>query len=219
MVEVEGGTFMMGATPEQGDEVWDREKPVHEVTLSGFNIGQTEVTQELWQAVMGDNPSDHTGDLQCPVDQVSWVDCIEFISKLNELTGKSFRLPTEAEWEFAARGGTRSMGFKYAGSNDIDAVAWYKDNSNSITHTVGSKAPNELGLYDMSGNVWEWCQDWFDNYSSSAQTDPTGPATGTICVYRGGGWSNNASYSRVSSRSGRNPTNVFTNVGLRLALD
>jgi formylglycine-generating enzyme required for sulfatase activity len=225
MVSVNGGTFTMGATDEQGDDALDREKPAHQVTLSSYRIGETEVTQELWVAVMGSNPSNFSSrngypeNLSLPVEYVSWNSCQTFISKLNELTGEHFRLPTEAEWEFAARGGTRSMGFKYAGSNDIDAVAWYKDNSNSITHTVGSKAPNELGLYDMSGNVWEWCQDWFDNYSSSAQTDPTGPATGTICVYRGGGWSNSASYSRVSSRSGRNPTNVFINIGLRLALD
>ena len=225
MVSVNGGTFTMGATAEQGSDALDREKPAHQVTLSSYRIGETEVTQELWMAVMGSNPSNfssrngYSENLSLPVEHVSWNSCQSFISKLNEMTGEHFRLPTEAEWEFAARGGTRSMGFKYAGSNDIDAVAWYKDNSNSITHTVGSKVPNELGLYDMSGNVWEWCQDWYDDYPSSAQTDPTGPATGTICVYRGGGWSNNASYSRVSSRSGRNPTNVFTNVGLRLALD
>ena len=225
MVTIEGGTFTMGATDEQGDDALDREKPAHQVTLSSYRIGETEVTQELWVAVMGSNPSNFSSqngypeNLSLPVEHVSWNSCQSFISKLNELTGEHFRLPTEAEWEFAARGGTRSMGFKYAGSNDIDVVAWYKDNSNSITHTVGSKVPNELGLYDMSGNVWEWCQDWFDNYSSSAQTNPTGPATGTSCVFRGGGWSNSASYSRVSSRSGRNPTNVFTNIGLRLALD
>ena len=225
MVSVNGGTFTMGATDEQGDDALDREKPAHQVTLSSYRIGETEVTQELWVAVMGSNPSNFSSrngypeNLSLPVEYVSWNSCQTFISKLNELTGEHFRLPTEAEWEFAARGGTRSMGFKYAGSNDIDDVAWYKDNSNSITHAVGSKAPNELGLYDMSGNVWEWCQDWYDDYPSSAQTDPTGPATGTICVYRGGGWSNNASYSRVSSRSGRNPTNVFINIGLRLALD
>ena len=147
MVTIEGGTFTMGATDEQGDDALDREKPAHQVTLSSFRIGETEVTQELWEAVMGSNPSNFSSrngypeNLSLPVEYVSWNSCQTFISKLNELTGEHFRLPTEAEWEFAARGGTRSMGFKYAGSNDIDAVAWYKDNSNSITHTVGSKAP------------------------------------------------------------------------------
>ena len=219
MVEVEGGTYMMGATPEQGDEVWDREKPVHEVTLSGFNIGQTEVTQELWQAVMGANPSDHTGDLQRPVDQVSWVDCIAFISNLNQLTGKSFRLPTEAEWEYAARGGSKSKGYRYAGGNDMDVVSWYIDNSDNTTHPVATKAPNELGLYDMTGNVWEWCNDWYHRYTADAQVDPMGQATGTNRVLRGGCWNGDANYNRISFRDNFTPTGSNSSGGLRLVLD
>lgn len=174
MVWVEGGTFRMGATSEQGSDAWGGEKPVHSVTLSGYYIGKTEVTQALWKAVMGSNPSEFKGD-NLPVEQVSWDDCQEFIRKLNSLTGQHFRLPTEAEWEFACRGGNNSCGYKYSGSNDIDNVAWYFDNSGHKTHPVGTKAQNELGIYDMSGNVWEWCSDWYGNYSSGAQTNPKGP--------------------------------------------
>lgn len=219
MVTVDGGTFTMGATDEQGSDFNANERPVHQVTLSDYKIGQTEVTQELWQAVMGSNPSNFTGDLQRPVDKVSWNDCQEFISKLNQLTGKSFRLPTEAEWEFAARGGKLSQGFKYAGSNTVDDVAWYKDNSESMTHPVATKAPNELGLYDMSGNVFEWCHDWFGNYSGDAQTNPTGPTSGTYRSCRGGGWGYNDTYCRVSYRSYHSMTSRYDRIGLRLALD
>ncbi|MBQ0015371.1 MAG: formylglycine-generating enzyme family protein, partial [Bacteroidales bacterium] len=150
MVEVSGGTFKMGATSEQGSDAWNDEKPVHNVTLSSYYIGLTEVTQELWQAVMGSNPSYFKG-LYRPVENVSWDDCQTFISRLNSLTGKNFRLPTEAEWEFAARGGTKSRGYKYSGSNTLDDVAWHVGNSGDKTHDVGTKAPNELGIYDMSG--------------------------------------------------------------------
>ena len=165
MVEVRGGTFRMGATSEQGSDACDWEKPVHSVTLSGYNIGKTEVTQELWQAVMGSNPSRFKGD-NMPVECVSWDDCQEFIRKLNSLTSQNFRLPTEAEWEFACRGGNNSRGYKYSGSNYIDNVAWYDGNSGDKTHPVATKSPNELGIYDMSGNVWEWCNDWGGGYSS-----------------------------------------------------
>ncbi len=218
MVEVEGGTFTMGATSEQGSDARDGEKPAHQVTLSSYSIGQTEVTQELWQAVMGSNPSSFTGDLQRPVERVSWNDCQTFISKLNQLTGKNFRLPTEAEWEYAARGGNRSQGYKYAGSNNIGDVAWYTSNSASTTHAVATKAPNELGLYDMSGNVREWCQDWNGSYSSAAQTDPAGPATGSSRVNRGGIWYSNARDCRVSHRGSTSPSNASIYLGLRLAL-
>ena len=226
MVEVEGGTFTMGATAEQGSDAWDDEKPAHQVTLSSYSIGQTEVTQELWQAVMGSNPSRFTGNLQRPVEQVSWNDCQTFISKLNQMTGKNFRLPTEAEWEYAARGGNQSRGYKYAGSDNIDDVAWYRYNIPSQssgmagygTQTVATKAPNELGLYDMSGNVLEWCQNWYDSYSSDAQTDPTGPASGSSRVFRGGSWFHFAGYSRVSCRNGNAPSSTSSNLGLRLAL-
>ncbi len=229
MVEVAGGTFTMGATAEQGGNVFDEEKPAHEVTLSSYCIGQTEVTQALWQAVMGSNPSyissrnNYATNLQRPVEFVSWDDCQTFITKLNQLTGKTFRLPTEAEWEFAARGGNRSQGYKYSGSNNPDDVAWYWFNIPSLegygtTQTVATKAPNELGLYDMSGNVWEWCQDLYDRYSSDAQTNPVGPSTGYGRVFRGGSWLNDAYTCRVSPRAGYAPTNRTDCIGLRLAL-
>ena len=185
MVFVEGGTFKMGAK----GKVPLNEKPAHQVTLTSFSIGRYEVTQEEWQAVIGSNPSYFKGAKR-PVESVSWNDCQEFIRKLNAMTGKHFRLPTEAEWEYAARGGNRSRGYKYAGSNDLNSVAWYEDNSGNQTHEVGSKQPNELGLYDMSGNVTEWCQDWYDSkyYSSSPQSNPQGPSSGTYYrVIRGGG--------------------------------
>ncbi len=218
MVAVEGGTFTMGATAEQGSDPWDREEPAHQVTLSSYSIGETEVTQELWQAVMGSNPSDRTSDLQRPVEQVSWDDCQKFITKLNQMTDKKFRLPTEAEWEYAARGGNRSKGYKYAGSNNLDDVAWYDSNSGSATHPVATKAPNELGLYDMSGNVWEWCQDWFGSYSSTAQTNPTGSASGSYRIERGGGRDSYDRVCRVSFRNLMEPSFTYLSLGLRLAL-
>lgn len=219
MVKVQGGTFMMGATPEQGNEVRDNEKPVHQVTLSDYIIGQTEVTQELWLAVMGENPSHHTGDLKRPVDQVSWEDCQRFITQLNQLTGKTFRLPTEAEWEYAARGGNKSEGYMFAGSNVMDLVAWYKANSGNTTHPVATKAPNELGLYDMTGNVWEWCYDWYKRYTEEPQVNPTGPATGNNRVLRGGCWNGGGNYNRISYRDNFTPTGSNSSGGLRLVLD
>ena len=218
MVKVEGGTFQMGATSEQGSDAYDWEKPVHSVTLPDYYIGQTQVTQELWEAVMGSNPSYFKGDNQCPVENVSWNDCQEFIEKLNRLTGKNFRLPTEAEWEYAARGGNKSKGYKYSGSNDADAVAWYYDNSGSKTHPVATKQSNELGLYDMSGNVWEWCQDWYGKYSSHSQSNPKGANTGSIRVLRGGSWFFKARSVRVSNRIINTPDYRNTNDGLRLVL-
>jgi formylglycine-generating enzyme required for sulfatase activity len=218
MVPVEGGTFMMGATPEQGDNVNDYEKPAHQVTLSSYAIGETEVTQKLWEAVMGNNPSYFKGDLTRPVEWVSWNDCQTFITKLNQMTGEHFRLPTEAEWEFAARGGNKSQGYKYAGSNSIDEVAWYSGNSYGTTYPVAYKLPNELGLYDMSGNVFEWVQDWDGNYSSEAQTNPTGPASGYYRMDRGGSWDQSAECSRVSFRAYGEQTGTIYRIGLRLAL-
>ena len=219
MVKVQGGTFMMGATPEQGSEVRDNEKPVHQVTLSDYIIGQTEVTQELWLAVMGENPSHHTGDLKRPVEQVSWEDCQRFITQLNQLTGKTFRLPTEAEWEYAARGGNKSEGYMFAGSNVMDLVAWYNANSGNTTHPVATKAPNELGLYDMTGNVWEWCYDWYKRYTEEPQVNPTGPATGNNRVLRGGCWNGGGNYNRISYRDNFTPTGSNSSGGLRLVLD
>ena len=217
MVRVEGGTFRMGATSEQKDEAWDREKPVHSVTLSGYYIGKTEVTQVLWEAVMGINPSRFKGDY-LPVENVSWDDCQEFIRKLNSMTGQNFRLPTEAEWEFACRGGNNSRGYKYSGSNNLGSVAWYDGNSGNKTHPVGTKAPNELGIYDMSGNVWEWCADWYGDYSSGAQTNPTGPYGGSNRVYRGGSWNYDVGRCRSSNRDFYYPWIRDIILGLRLAL-
>ncbi|MBQ8222990.1 MAG: SUMF1/EgtB/PvdO family nonheme iron enzyme [Bacteroidales bacterium] len=218
MIKVEGGTFQMGATSEQGSDAYDSEYPVHSVTLSDYYIGETEVTQELWQAVMGSNPSYFSGYPQRPVEYVSWNDCQEFITKLNELTGRNFRLPTEAEWEYAARGGNKSRGYKYSGSNTIGNVAWYYDNSSSRTHDVKTKSPNELGIYDMSGNVYEWCQDWYGSYSRGSQTNPTGPSSGSPRVYRGGSWNYFARFCRVSYRDYGNPDYRYYPLGLRLCL-
>ena len=217
MVRVEGGTFRMGATSEQEDEAYSNEKPVHSVTLSSYYIGKTEVTQALWQAVMGSNPSNFKGS-NLPVECVSWNDCQEFIKKLNRLTGRNFRLPTEAEWEFACRGGNNSCGYKYSGSNKLGSVAWYIGNSGGKTHPVGTKAPNELGIYDMSGNVWEWCSDWYADYTSYSQTNPTGPQSGSYRVIRGGCWSNGARGCRSSIRTDNYPTIRYFGLGLRLAL-
>lgn len=215
MIAVQGGTFTMGATSEQTGADSD-ELPTHSVTLSDYYIGETEVTQELWSAVMGSNPSNFTGNMQRPVEKVSWNDCQTFISKLNELTGETFRLPTEAQWEYAARGGNQAQGRLYSGSNTIGDVAWYTSNSSS-THPVKTKAPNELGIYDMSGNVWEWCSDWYGSYSSAAQTDPTGPSTGSYRVYRGGSWFSSASLCRVAFRINFTLSDSGGYLGLRLA--
>ncbi|MBQ7309900.1 MAG: SUMF1/EgtB/PvdO family nonheme iron enzyme [Alistipes sp.] len=214
MVFVKGGMFTMGATSEQGSDADSDETPTHSVTLSDFYIGKYEVTQAQWRAVMGNNPSYFKGD-NLPVECVSWNDIQKFIKKLNAQTGKNFRLPTEAEWEYAARGGNQSRGYKYSGSNDRNN-AWYKDNSSSKTHPVGQKQPNELGIYDMSGNVWEWCQDWYGSYSSSSQTNPTGPSSGSIRVLRGGGWGIFARNCRVSYRSYYSPVFSRDNYGFRL---
>lgn len=233
MVGVEGGTFSMGGTAEQGDDASSSEFPVHQVTLSDFSIGQTPVTQRLWRAVMGKNPSYFSGDLSRPVEKVSWDDCQEFITKLNEMTGKKFRLPTEAEWEFAARGGTLSKGYKYSGSDVLEEVGWCSSNASKTTHPVGLKKANELGLYDMSGNVREWCYDWYGaySYSSTPQVNPTGPETGNVKyddrVLRGGSWNYQATYCRVSARQGARqnraayedaPAYPYNFIGLRLAM-
>ena len=220
MIKVEGGTFSMGATSEQGSHADDDKNPVHSVTLSDYYIGETEVTQELWQAVMGSNPSRFKGDNRRPVESVSWYDCQEFIKKLNQLTGKEFRLPTEAEWEYAARGGKYSRGYKYSGSDNADEVAWYDSNSGSKTHPVKTKKANKLGLYDMSGNVYEWCNDWYgkDYYQNSPQTNPTGPSKGEYRVVRGGSWDHLVRDARVSDRGYDTPDDRSSYGGLRLAL-
>ena len=217
MVKVEAGTFMMGATPEMEKPNSD-EKPLHQVTLiNDYYMGKYKVTQALWEAVMGSNPSYFKGD-NLPVEKVSWNDCQEFISKLNSLTGRKFRLPTEAEWEYAARGGKKSRGYQYSGNSNITDVAWYDGNSGSKTHPVGTKQANELGIYDMSGNVYEWCSDWYGSYSSSSQTNPTGADSGSSRVIRGGCWDGFARFCRLSYR-GRIPPYICSYyLGLRLAL-
>ncbi len=217
MVRVEGGTFTMGATAEQASDAFSDELPTHKVTLSPFLIGKYEVSQTLWLAVMGENPSVNTG-INLPVDNVTWNECQTFITKLNELTGKNFRLLTEAEWEYAARGGNKSKGYKYSGSNNLGDVAWYIDNSNNTSHAMGTKAPNELGIYDMTGNVMEWVSDWKGSYSSGAQTNPTGPDSGTYRVNRGGSYGNVERLSRITNRNSIDPNMSSKTMGLRLCL-
>ena len=241
MVDVEGGTYTRGCTAEQGDDCYDWEKPAHEVTLSSFRIGKYPVTQEQWFEVMGTNPSYFEGD-NLPVESVSWnmiagtegasmeikgITYYEdgFIYQLNQITGKEYRLPTEAEWEYAARGDNQSQVYKYSGSNNVDDVAWYWDNIPSQTEgepgfgtqPVGTKQPNELGIYDMSGNVWEWCADWWSDYTDEALTDPAGPATGSYRVLRGGSWYDNAALARVSYRDHNFPGSINYYFGFRLA--
>lgn len=223
MIFVEGGIFEMGAQnsdpnkPNYDEEAWDREGPVHLVTLSDYYIGETEVTQELWRAVMGYNQSHFNGE-QKPVEQVSWYECKNFINKLNQLTGKNFRFPTEAEWEFAAKGGNESQGYKYSGSNNIDDVAWYSFDGKE-TRIVKNKLPNELGIYDMCGNVMEWCGDLFADYTSEPQTDPTGSSSGTDNIVRGGCCLSNATYCRMTVRSFFNPGGASYGIGFRLAME
>lgn len=224
MKYVKGGTYMMGYTSEQVHGVAN-EKPAHKVTVSDFYIGETEVTQELWLAVMDSAPSTNGGWTEefglgddYPAYRVSWNDALKFIKKLNEMTGKTFRLPTEAEWEYAARGGYKSGGYRYSGSNNIAEVSWYDGNSAEMVHPVKLKKPNELGLYDMSGNVWEWCQDWYETYSSEYQKDPKGPSKGTYHVDRGGAWNRNNKYSRVTARCYDDPGLRNKNLGFRIVM-
>ena len=221
MVRVRGGTFTMGCTKEQGRDCADDEKPAHRVTVSDFSIGTYEVTQQEWRAVMGSNPSNFKNCDACPVENVSWDDIQEFLSRLNAKTGRAYRLPTEAEWEYAARGGSQSRGYKYAGSNSVDEVAWYTSNSGSKTHPVGQKKANELGLYDMSGNVYEWCaDDWHDNYSGAPSTGRAwiDSPRASYRVYRGGSWDTNAQFCRVSCRDSDTPSIRNNILGFRLAL-
>ena len=216
MVSVAGGTFTMGATSEMKG-AWEHELPTHKVTLSGFSIGQTEVTQALWKAVMENNPSHFDGD-NLPVECVSWDDCNAFLSKLDSMTGKNFRFPTEAEWEFAARGGNNSNHTPYSGSGNINDIAWHKGNSGSKTHPVAQMNANELGIYDMCGNVWEWCSDWYGDYSDKAQTNPLGAHKGTLRVLRGGDFNSDARYCRSSYRTGNKPDFRYNGFGFRICL-
>ena len=215
MVFVAGGTFQMGSNSGESDE-----KPIHTVTVSSFFMDKTEVTQAQYKKVMGRNPSGFSGCDDCPVEKVSWHDAVAYANKVGK------RLPTEAEWEYAARGGNKSKGYKYSGSNNLDAVGWYNSNSrpdilsDSKTHPVAQKQPNELGLYDMSGNVWEWCSDLYgsDYYSGSPQNDPQGPNSGTRRVLRGGDWRGLDDYCRVAYRSRSNPGSGSSRRGFRLVL-
>ena len=219
MAYVEGGTFTMGAM--EGDtQANANEKPAHQVTLNyDYYMAQTEVTQALWKTVMGNdnNPSTIKGD-NLPVNNVLWEEAQAFVEKLSQTTGQNFYLPTEAEWEYAARGGKKSKGYLYAGSNKVDEVAWYNSNSGGVTHPVAQKMSNELGIYDMSGNVWEWCSDWLAPYTAEAQLNPTGPATGECHVYHGGGWDHSQSYCRSSHRRITISGYVQQALGLRVVM-
>lgn len=216
MVYVEGGTFTMGNTPLRQDLVFGKEEPKHQVTVSPFFICRYEVTQDVWDAVMGSNYSRVKG-ARLPVSNICWDECQEFVFKLILMTGINFRLPTEAEWEFAARGGNKSRHTEYSGSNSIDSVAWYGYNSGEKVHSVGQKSPNELGLYDMNGNVWEWCYDYYGLYDSAAQIDPKGALNSSTNVTRGGYCLLRAEECRVSSRNGVNPAMKSPYGGFRLA--
>ena len=223
---VKGGTFMMGATPEQEKSAYNVEKPAHEVTLNDFYIGKYEVTQDLWIAVMGEDPEIirawnryGRGD-NYPAYMVSWDDCKVFIEKLNKITGAKFRLPTEAEWEYAARGGVKSKKYKFSGSNNVNDVAWY--NRTIVGYgpmPVGMKLPNELGIYDMSGNVWEWCEDWFGKYSEEHQKNPKGKPSGVNHVLRGGSWSRSSRLSRISNRGYNRADARYNYNGFRLVVE
>lgn len=213
MVEVKGGRFNMGGTAEQFN-CEDDEFPIHVVSLDDYYIGETEVTQALWQAVMNDNPSGFQGE-NLPVERVTWLECQDFVNKLTALTGITFRLPTESEWEFAARGGIYTKYYQYSGSNDIDEVAWWGDTNS--THEVATKKPNELGIYDMSGNVFEWCQDYFGDYDMMPADSPTGPESGETRVRRGGSWGGSAKGPRISFRNYELENIRWNYIGLRLA--
>jgi sulfatase modifying factor 1 len=213
MVLVKGGSFQMGSSSGDDDEI-----PVHEVSISSYYLSKYEVTQSLWRQVMGSNPSFFKDCDQCPVESVSWIMVQDFLQKLNSITGKLYRLPTEAEWEFAALGGRRSEGFKYSGSNQIKQVGIFVENASERTHTVGQKLPNELGIYDMCGNVLEWCSDWKGEYSAILSVNPQGNSQGTERVLRGGSWKNSAPYCTSSHRHSYVPFNEGSDCGFRLAM-
>lgn len=213
MVTVEGGTFKMGSIDGEIDE-----QPVHEVTVNSFNISQFEVTQAIWKAVMGTNPSTFKNCDDCPIESISWNDIQSFLSKLKKITGKTYRLPTEAEWEFAAKGGTQSQNFSFAGSNTINDVAWNIDNSDGKTHPVGQKKANELGIFDLTGNVFEWCQDWYSDtfYQNSPTSNPENTIISNYKVLRGGSYIGNSKLSSITNRLYGAPDKTYFEVGFRL---
>ena len=213
MVFVEGGTFLMGSSTREPEE-----KPVHSVTLSSYNIGKYEVTQYQWKTIMGSNPSHFTNCDNCPVETVSWNEVQEFIERLNAESGKNYRLPTEAEWEFAARGGSNSKGYKYSGANDISIISWCAENSGNRTHEVGTKLPNELGIYDMTGNVWEWCSDWYSSYSAHKETNPKGPYLAKNRVIRGESYYDYENTGSTTFRAQIMPDFHINGLGFRLVL-
>ena len=226
MVLVEGGTYMMGNPDRDKNDEYAEDVP-HEVTLSSFYICKYEVTEALWTAVMGSNPSRHPLGDNYPVEQVSWYDCQDFVEKLSELTGRHFRLPTEAEWEYAARGGQRSRGYRYSGSYNLDEIGWHEGNAHYYKREVGTKKPNELGLYDMTGNVDEWCQDKLgtDYYHHSPSINPQGPDRSTFKdhrCHRGGSFCDNEKYDELivytRNSSGLPPEEKYGHLGLRLAM-
>ena len=217
MVKINGGTFVMGNSITNDQNTDSIEMHAHTVSLSPFSISKYEVSQEEWEAVMGTNPSYFIGS-QRPVENVNWDDCQKFISRLNQLTNKKFRLPTEAEWEFAARGGNNSKQTKYPGSQKTDDIAWTKDNSSNGTHERGLLKSNELGLYDMGGNVSEWCADWYELYKEDAQNNPKGAASGVNKICRGGSWNYEKKSCRVSDRTYCWPTHRLNYIGFRLAM-
>jgi formylglycine-generating enzyme required for sulfatase activity len=213
MVFVEGGTFKMGS--DLGDFT---AKPVHKVTISSFKIGIYEVTQAQWRAVMSSDPSYFKFCDQCPVESVSWVDIQEFITKLNAQTKKNYRLPTEAEWEYAAKGSLNRKSENQNEANNFTDIAWYAENSGKRTHIVGSKECNEFGIYDMSGNVWEWCSDYIRVYSDSNEVNPKGESSGLYRVLRGGGWGDSIDRLHATYRMGSEPNVKQFYIGFRLVL-
>jgi sulfatase modifying factor 1 len=217
-VFVEGGTFKMGCTREQSGMCDVNENPLHDVTLNSFYISKFEVTQRQWQEVMGNNPSGFEDCDECPVEMVNWYDVQKFITKLNKKSRYNFRLPTEAEWEYAARGGNQSIGYKYSGGDEINEVGWYLHNSKGKTQVIGQKKANELGIHDMAGNVREWCSDWHGDYTSQPEINPQGPSTGVQKILRGDSWGNAQVYNRVSCRGFSFPSLRNYGNGFRLVL-
>jgi sulfatase modifying factor 1 len=231
MVLIEGGEFLRG---EAGHTLLKNCRPAHPVTVSSFYISRLQVTEEEWKDIHPPNPSPRR-NRGLPVAQVSWWDAIAYCIKLSQECGfapcyrlhggrveidihaPGYRLPTEAEWEYAARGGRLTRGYTYSGSNDLDEVGWYKNNSGGRPHRVGAKKPNELGIHDMSGNLWEWCWDWYAPYAPGPRRDPTGPAEGTTRVYRGGSWVDFTYACAVASRGSRDPGRGYHDIGFRLA--